>query len=139
MSNPILLYDGVCGLCNRLVQFMLRRDRHEIFRFAALQSAFAARILTRHGASPTDLDTVYVVVNFGEPAEKLMSRSEAMGYVFEQLGGVWRVAALVLSGLPPALCDWGYNLVARNRYRIFGQYDSCPLPSAETRSRFLDL
>ena len=63
MSHPILLYDGVCGLCNRFVQFILRRDRDAVFRFAALQSAFAATILARHGANPSALDTVYVVVN----------------------------------------------------------------------------
>jgi len=67
MPPPILLYDGVCGLCNRLVQFILRRDRNAVFRFASLQSALAARILTRHGANPRDLDTVAVVVNHDFP------------------------------------------------------------------------
>ena len=61
--SPILLYDGVCGLCNRLVRFILRRDRQAIFRFAALQSPIAARILARHGVNPSGLDTVYVVLN----------------------------------------------------------------------------
>ena len=63
MPQPILLYDGVCGLCNRLVQFILRRDHGAVFQFASLQSHFAAEILARHGVDPADLDTVYVVVN----------------------------------------------------------------------------
>jgi len=67
MTHPILLYDGVCGLCNRLNQFVLKRDPTGIFRFASLQSELAARILQRHGADATDLDTVYVVVNPDHP------------------------------------------------------------------------
>jgi predicted DCC family thiol-disulfide oxidoreductase YuxK len=63
MLHPIILYDGVCGLCNRLNQFVLRRDREGTFRFAWLQSPLAARILAQHGANPQDLDTVYVVLN----------------------------------------------------------------------------
>src|ERR1051325_2698185 len=61
--KAIVLYDGVCGLCNRAVQFLLKRDRHDRFRFAALQSDFAASLLQRHGIDPTKLDTVYAVVN----------------------------------------------------------------------------
>ena len=139
MRNPILLYDGVCGLCNRLVQFILRRDRDALFQFASLQSPFAARILARHGVNPADLDTVYVVVNHNQPNESLRARSDAVRYVLGQLGRFWRFAGSLLSWLPRPLCDWGYRVVAHNRYRIFGRYDVCPLPSADLRDRFLDL
>jgi predicted DCC family thiol-disulfide oxidoreductase YuxK len=139
MSNPILLYDGVCGLCNRLVQFVLRRDHDAVFRFASLQSALAAHILTRHGANPNDLDTFYVVVNYNEDGEALLSRSDAVIEVLKQLGGIWRVAAFALGIVPRFLRDWAYRVVARNRYRVFGRYDTCPLPSEATRSRFLDI
>lgn len=138
MSHPTLLYDGVCGLCNRLVKFILRRDQNAVFRFASLQSGFAARVMTRHGANPGQLDTFYVVLNYGEPQETLIARSDAAVYVLKQLGGIWGVAAIVAGMLPKFLRDGAYSLVARNRYRIFGRYDSCPLPSAETRARFLD-
>ena len=138
MSNPILLYDGVCGLCNRMVQFILRRDRDAVFRFASLQSAFAARILTRHGRDPVELDTFYVVMHYNEPTEALLSRSDPVIYVLKQLGGIWRVAAFALGIMPRFFRDWAYSIVARNRYRIFGRYDTCPLPSESIRSRFLD-
>jgi predicted DCC family thiol-disulfide oxidoreductase YuxK len=138
MSHPILLYDGVCGLCNRQVQFILRRDLAGIFRFAALQSSFAAHILTRHGANPNDLNTVYVVIRYDEPAESLLSRSDAVIFVLKELGDAWRFAGFLLGLIPCPIRNWGYDLVARSRYRIFGRYDSCPLPAAETRSRFLD-
>lgn len=76
-SHPILLYDGIWGLCNRFVQFLLRRDHAEVFRFAALQSPLAAQILHRHGASATHLDTVYVVVDPQQTGERLLGRSDA--------------------------------------------------------------
>ena len=63
ISNPIILYDGVCGLCNRLNQFVLKRDRDDRFRFAALQSEFAGRVLQRHGINPQILDTMYLLLN----------------------------------------------------------------------------
>jgi predicted DCC family thiol-disulfide oxidoreductase YuxK len=139
MSHPILLYDGVCGLCNRLVQFILRRDRNAIFRFASLQSDLAARILTRHGADPSDLDTVRVVVNPDLPDEYLLSRSDAVLFVLNQLGGLWRPTTSVLQLLPKSLRDAAYKTVARHRYRIFGRSETCILPNHHDRSRFLDL
>jgi predicted DCC family thiol-disulfide oxidoreductase YuxK len=139
MSHPILLYDGVCGLCNRFVQFILRRDHNAIFRFAWLQSALAARILDRHGANPTDLDTAYVVANHELPGEYLLSRSDAVLFVLKQLGGFWRAAAFLVQLLPKLLRDAAYNVVVRHRYRIFGRSEVCTLPRHQDRSRFLDL
>jgi predicted DCC family thiol-disulfide oxidoreductase YuxK len=135
---PILLYDGVCGLCNRFVQFILRRDRNAVFRFASLQSSFAARILSGHGANPTDMDTVYVVLNYELPDESLLSRSDAVVFVLKQLGSLWRAAAFLLQLLPKFLRDPAYNAVARHRYRIFGRSDVCPAPSDKDQNRFLD-
>jgi predicted DCC family thiol-disulfide oxidoreductase YuxK len=138
MPHPILLYDGVCGLCNRSVQFILRRDRQAIFRFAWLQSALAARILARHGANPSNLDTAFVVVNPERPDEYLLSRSAAVLFVLKQLGGLWRPAAFLLQLLPKFLRDAAYNAVVRHRYRIFGRSEVCTLPRNHDPSRFLD-
>jgi predicted DCC family thiol-disulfide oxidoreductase YuxK len=137
-SNPIILYDGVCGLCNRLVQFLLNRDLRDRFRFASLQSEFAADILRRHNASPDDLDTMYVVLNYGLPAEQIASRSDAAVVAFRELGGRWVAVGTALQALPGWMRNWGYSLIARNRYRIFGKYDFCPVPSENERSKFLD-
>jgi len=142
--GPILLYDGVCGLCNRLVQFVLQRDRSEVFRFASLQSPFAARILARHNASPADLDTVYVVTNHDpakedQPEESVLLRSDAVLFIFKRLGGIWGPTASILRAVPGPVRDWAYQVVARNRYRIFGRYETCPLPDARHRHLFLDL
>jgi len=139
LSHPILLYDGVCGLCNRTNQFVLRHDPEGLFRFASLQSPLAERILTRHGASARDLDTVYVVVNYNQPDESLRPRSDAVVFILTRLGGIWRPAGILIGWLPQWFRDWAYNLVARTRYRIFGRYESCQLPSPENRRRFLDI
>jgi predicted DCC family thiol-disulfide oxidoreductase YuxK len=137
VSNPIILYDGVCGLCNRFVQFVLKRDRKDRFRFAALQSNFARTILERHGLNPDRLDTVYLVLDSGLPSEHLLSRNEAAAAVLKELGGFWRFWARLLDFLPKRFRDWRYALVARNRYRFFGKYEACPLPKEKDRHKFL--
>ena len=136
--NPILFYDGVCGLCNRAVQFVLKRDGEDRFRFASLQSNFAAEVLRRHGASPQQLDTVYVLLDRGEPGERLLVRSNAAIFVLQTVGLIWRVMGALLHALPRWLRDPGYNLIARNRYQIFGKYATCPLPQEQDRHKFLD-
>jgi predicted DCC family thiol-disulfide oxidoreductase YuxK len=138
MSHPILLYDGVCGLCNRFVQFILRRDPKGIFRFASLQSVLASQILQSHGLTATGLDTMYVVVNPGEASESLLARSDGVSFVLRQLGGIWPVCAFFWKVFPRPFRDFFYDIVARIRYRLFGRYDTCPLPATETRARFLD-
>jgi predicted DCC family thiol-disulfide oxidoreductase YuxK len=136
-SNPIVLYDGVCGLCNRLVQFLLKRDHHDRFRFASLQSEFADTLLKRHGQDSRDLDTFYAVIDYGQPGEQLLSRSDGILFVVTQLGGIWKLAS-VGRVLPKFLRDVIYGVVARNRYRVFGKYESCMLPDPQHRHKFLD-
>jgi predicted DCC family thiol-disulfide oxidoreductase YuxK len=137
-SKPIVLYDGVCGLCNRLVQFLLVRDNHDRLRFASLQSEFAAQVLKRHGADPHDLDTVYVVVDYGQPGERLLARSNAILFLVSQLDGIWKLAGIGRV-LPRVLRDAVYKVVAGNRYRVFGKYESCMLPAPKHRDKFLDV
>lgn len=117
---------------------MLARDPAGRFRFAALQSALAREILARHGRDPLDLDTLYLVLGHGRPDERLLGKSDAALRILRELGGVWRIAAL-LRVLPRWMRDPGYDLVARTRYRLFGRYDTCPLPDPRHRARFLDL
>ena len=137
-SNPIILYDGVCGLCDRSVKFVLKRDHSDVFRFASLQSDFAGQILRRHGVSPADLDTMYVVLDYRQPSERLLSRSDAAVFISQHLTWFWRIAAALLRIVPRPLRELGYRLIARHRYRLFGKYDTCMLPAAEDRSKFLD-
>jgi predicted DCC family thiol-disulfide oxidoreductase YuxK len=132
---PVLLYDGVCGLCNRLVQFVLKHDRSARLRFASLQGGYAAAILQRHGIDSDGLDTVYYVA----PGQPPAARSDAVISILRELGRFWGALAAALRILPKGLRDWGYNVVARHRYRIFGKYESCRLPEEKYRDRFLDV
>jgi predicted DCC family thiol-disulfide oxidoreductase YuxK len=134
---PIILYDGVCGLCSRLCQFVLARDSAGRFRFATLQGAVAAEILARHGRDPRDLDTLYLVLAPGQPGERLLRKSDAALWIVRQLGGPWRLSG-ALRIVPRAIRDLGYDLVARTRYRLFGRFDTCQLPDPRHRARFLD-
>jgi len=137
-ANPIILYDGVCGLCNRLVQFLLRHDKRKHLRFASLQSDFAGAVLRRHGLDPKDLDTFHFVENYDQQNERVFDRSDAVLKAGRALGGVWAMLASVASIFARALLDPLYRLVARNRYRVFGKFESCMLPDPSQRNRFLD-
>jgi predicted DCC family thiol-disulfide oxidoreductase YuxK len=137
-SNPIVLYDGVCGLCNGLNQFLLKRDHHDRLRFASLQSGLAESLLRRHGADSKDLDTVYVVIDQGQPGEHLLARSDAILYLLNQIDGIWKLAS-VGRLLPKPLRDGMYKIVARNRYRVFGKHESCMLPDPKHRDKFLEI
>ena len=133
----IVLYDGVCALCNRLVQFLLKRDKRGRLRFASLQSDFAARVLIRHGIDPADLDTVQVVVNYDRPDERILNRSDAILHASQKLDNPWRSLATLARLIPRALRDLVYGVVARNRYRVFGRYETCMLPDPNQCDRFL--
>ena len=136
--RDIVLYDGVCGLCNAFVAFVWPRDRERRFRFAPLQGETARTTLARHGRDATALDTIVVVVDPGTPSERLLDRSAAGIYVLAHLSGVWRLVAALLGWLPRPLRDLAYALVARNRYRLFGRLDACPVPGPEHRERFIE-
>ena len=135
--NPIVLYDGVCALCNRLVQFLLKRDNRKRLRFASLQSDFAAKVLGRHGIDPKDLDTLHVVVNYDQPEEQILNRSDAILRAGHELGGPWTTLAVIGRIVPRTFRDLAYRFVARNRYRVFGKYETCMLPDPNQQHRFL--
>jgi len=136
--HPILLYDGVCGLCNRAVRFVLRHDRDARFRFAALQSRFAAEILSRHHLGSQSMETMVVVLHPAMPNEQLLVRSDGALYLLRNLAQPWPALARLAALLPHAVRDAIYRFVATWRYSIFGKYDSCPLPAPEVKRRFLD-
>ncbi len=132
----VLLYDGLCGFCNGTVQFILARDPSGSMRFAPLQGEFARRVLDRH-PELRSVDSLILVRPGATPGEeRALVRSEAVLGIADYLGGAWR-AADVLRLVPRPLRDWGYDLFARFRYRLFGRYDACPVPSPEVRARFL--
>jgi predicted DCC family thiol-disulfide oxidoreductase YuxK len=137
-TKAIVLYDGVCGLCNRAVQFLLKRDRHDRLQFASLQSDLAARLLSRHGIDHKNLDTVYAVLNYGEPNETLLAKGDAFLFFAQAIGGIWSVAQ-VGRIIPRRARNWLYDFIARHRYQVFGKSESCMLPDPKQRHKFLEV
>jgi predicted DCC family thiol-disulfide oxidoreductase YuxK len=131
MDGPIVLFDGVCNFCNRSVNFILDRDAHRRFRFAALQSDAGQAVLRQFGLRTDDFDTA-VLVERG----RAYTKSSAALRIARNLGGWWSLLALLFA-IPPFLRDAVYDVLARNRYRWFGKTDSCRVPTPEVRERFL--
>jgi predicted DCC family thiol-disulfide oxidoreductase YuxK len=135
MAPAVVFYDGVCGFCDHTVRFVLRHDDAAAFRFAPLQSDYAAAVLSRHGRDASDLDTVCLLVDPDGPGERLLARSDAVFAIFAGLGGFWRIVALGRF-VPRPLRDAAYGAFARRRYRWFGRFEQCQLPSPRLRERF---
>jgi len=138
MPPTVVFYDGVCGLCDRFVQFLLARDRQGRLRFAPLQGALARQALVPHGRDPADLDSVAVIAGWKTERQRVFVRSRAVLQAVSQLGGAWRAIAWIAGIVPPSIADRAYDAVARRRYRMFGRFDACPLPRPEWRDRFLE-
>jgi predicted DCC family thiol-disulfide oxidoreductase YuxK len=134
----LVLYDGVCGLCNGLVQFLLRHDRRSVFAFASLQSRFGAAMVERFGGHPGALTSFYAVAYYRTDHARMFSRSDAALFVASALGWPWK-AAVAMRAVPAAIRDRGYDVVARTRYRLFGRFDHCVVPRPATRHRFIDI
>ena len=130
-SNIVVLFDGVCNLCNGAVQFLIRRDRNNIFKFAALQSDPAHALLKGYRVKANQFDSI-VIVKEG----RVYERSDAVLILASALGFPWN---LVIAGkvFPRWIRDGIYNFIARNRYRIFGRRESCMVPNAALKEKFL--
>ena len=130
-DKPILLFDGVCNLCNGFVQFIIRQDPGAKFRFAALQSETGQELLRKARISTTALSTVVLWEN-----GKFYTHSDVPLRVVRHLGGWWTLFS-VFKIIPKSLRDTIYDWIAKNRYRWFGKKESCMLPTPELKARFL--
>jgi predicted DCC family thiol-disulfide oxidoreductase YuxK len=113
-SDPILLFDGVCNLCNGLVRFIEKRDNNGRIRFVPLQSDTGKSLLLMAGLSPDSIDT----------GEKILFKSAAVLNLLKSMGGGWRLFYCLII-IPPFIRDLFYNLIAKNRYKLFGKRESC--------------
>jgi predicted DCC family thiol-disulfide oxidoreductase YuxK len=137
-GRALLLYDGVCALCNGVVDFLMKHDRLGKFRYAPLQSTLGREILARFGIEKT-LDGVALLTGALTPQERFFHRSDAVQAALQLLGGPWRILGKALLFVPRFLREFGYGIVARIRYRLFGRYDTCPLPPPEQRRKILSV
>ena len=132
ISSPIILFDGVCNLCNVAVQFAIERDPKAIFRFASLQSDFGQSILAQNVVDTEGGDTIVLLEN-----GKVYDRSTAALRIARQLSG-WIKFLYVFIIVPKFIRDFVYKIIAKNRYRWFGKQESCWMPTKELKARFLE-
>lgn len=131
VSSPVIIFDGVCTLCNASVDFVIRRDKKRQFRYTANQMEPGREILRDHGIDPDDIHSVYLYEN-----GKLYSKSGAALRVARLLGFPYSLAWGFMI-IPAPIRNWVYDLIASNRYKWFGQKETCRLPSPEERALFL--
>ena len=132
-ATPVVVFDGVCLLCNRWVDFILRHDRSGCFRFAAMQGVNGRALLQSHGLSPDDPSSLLLV-----DGDRSYTDTAAIMQILRGLGGGWKLPAMLLAVVPRPLRDSAYRLIARHRYQWFGRRDSCRLPDPVEADRFLD-
>lgn len=135
-TRAVIVFDGVCVICNGWVRFLLRHDRRRRYRFAAMQGDAGRALLAQHGLDPDDPISFLLVEYDLASTPRVSTDTTAIRRVIAGLGGLWRVAHLATL-LPAFVRDPLYRLVARNRYRLFGRHDACMVPSPEERVRFL--
>ena len=133
----LVLYDGVCGLCSSLLKFLLTHDRRGVFAFASLQSRAGRTVVEHLGGDPTDLTSFYVLANYRTDQSRPLARSKAALFVAGQLRWPWK-AAVIARVLPGVVLDRAYDVIARNRYRVFGRLEQCLAPRPEFRGRFIE-
>jgi len=129
-KSYIILFDGVCNLCNRTVLFVIKRDKKAIFTFASLQSESGQTLLKNLGL-PTNHFNSLVFIHH----DKYFIKSSAVLHIVNELGGLWKLF-FVFKIFPRPIRDFIYNIIAKSRYRVFGKRDVCMLPSQEIRQRF---
>jgi predicted DCC family thiol-disulfide oxidoreductase YuxK len=129
--HNLILFDGVCNLCNGAVNFIIDRDSKNIFRFTSLQSDIGQQILQENGLSTNHFNTFILVKN-----GKILQKSTAFLSVVNQLDGFWKLMN-VFWVIPTFIRDFFYDIVSANRYRWFGKQESCRMPTPELKSKFL--
>ena len=130
-QHKIILFDGVCNFCNFWVNFIIDRDKKDLFRFVVLQSEAGQKLLKKFGLAKSDFDTFILI-----DSKSIYLRSTAALKIVKDISGPFKFLS-VFTFLPECLRDWIYDLVAINRYKIFGIRDVCRIPNEEERRKFL--
>ncbi len=131
-KDAIIFFDGVCNLCNEAINFIIDRDRKGFFKFAPLQSEFAKKTLKNSKIDPAKLDSIVLF----EPTGNISVKSVAALRIARKLNGAWPLLYGFII-IPKFIRDAVYNLIANNRYKLFGRTDQCRVPTPELLSRFI--
>ena len=132
-NKKIILFDGVCNLCNTSVQYVIKHDKKDLFRFVALQSETGQRILKHIGISTSNIDSIVLY----EPGIAYYYKSNAALEIAKNLRGIFTYGT-IFKIIPTSLRDSIYDYVAKNRYKWYGKHDSCMIPTKELKAKFLE-
>nr|WP_297788678.1 thiol-disulfide oxidoreductase DCC family protein [uncultured Allomuricauda sp.] len=132
-GKKIILFDGVCNLCNSSVQFVIKRDKKDLFRYAALQSEVGQKLVNQRHIDTSKVDSIILI----EPGVAYYTKSDAALEIAQELGGIWKLTG-VFSWIPTSIRNAIYDFVAKNRYKWFGKKDACMIPTPELKAKFLD-
>ncbi len=131
-GKKIILFDGVCNLCNGAIQFIIKRDKNDLFRYATLQSDIGQQLITERAIDTSKVDSIILIV----PGVAYFTKSDAALEVAKGFGGLWKTMT-IFTWVPKTLRDAIYDLIAKNRYKWFGRKDSCMIPTPELQAKFL--
>lgn len=131
-NKKIILFDGVCNLCNTAVQFVIQHDANDVFRFVALQSELGQEILKHIGINPSNIDSIIMY----EPGIAYYYKSEAALKIASSLGGFFHFG-IIFRIIPTKIANQLYDYIAKNRYQWYGKKESCMIPTAELKAKFL--
>ena len=132
-NKKIILFDGVCNLCNTSVQYVIKHDKKDLFRFVALQSETGQRIIKHIGISTSNIDSIVLY----EPGVAYYYKSNAALEIAKNLGGIFTYGT-IFKIIPTSLRDSIYDYVAKNRYKWYGKQDNCMIPTKELKDKFLE-
>ncbi|PWL38822.1 thiol-disulfide oxidoreductase [Flagellimonas aquimarina] len=132
-EKKIILFDGVCNLCNGAIQFVIKRDKKDTFRYAALQSEIGEQLVTERAIDTAKVDSIILI----EPGVAYFTKSDAALQISKSFGGSWKLLS-IFTWIPKSFRDVVYDLIARNRYKLFGRKDACMIPTPELQAKFLD-
>lgn len=133
IPNKIILFDGVCNLCNGAVLFVIKRDKKDTFRYAALQSDIGQKLTKERGIDTEKVDSIVLI----EPGVAYYTKSTAALKIAMDFGGIWKLL-YIFTWLPEGFRNRIYDYVAANRYKWFGRKDECMIPTPELKSKFLE-
>lgn len=132
-NKKIILFDGVCNLCNGTILYVIKHDGKDMFRYAALQSEIGRKLVSERNIDTSNVDSIILI----EPGVAYFTKSDAALKIGQSFGGVWTFLS-VFNLIPSGLRNIVYDFIARNRYRWFGKKEVCMIPTPELKAKFLD-
>ncbi|MBQ0733260.1 thiol-disulfide oxidoreductase DCC family protein [Aquimarina celericrescens] len=132
-GKKIILFDGVCNLCNNAINFVIKRDKNDVFRYASLQSEIGKKLIAERNIDISKIDSILLI----DPKIAYYHKSTAALQISKQLSGIYPLLSVFLV-VPQSLRDWVYDIIAKNRYKWFGKKESCMIPTPELKALFID-